>query len=263
MVDPGLAAVVEACRSARRVVCVTGAGVSRGSGVPTYRDAMEGLWARYRPEDLATPEAFAADPALVTRWYDQRRLACMKCAPNAAHVAIAAWQRRVEAMDGGSFTLITQNVDDLHERAGCPPGSVHHVHGTMFRWFDPATGLRVDAFGGEPLVKGGDYPPVSEDGGAMRPDIVWFGESLPMEVMEVAAGALAECAVFVSAGTSGVVHPVAGFVHAVGRGAVTVEVNPEATPMSGAFDYGVRMRAEEALPVLAGVAAEEGGGGES
>jgi NAD-dependent deacetylase len=213
---------------------------------------MTGLWARYRPEELATPEAFARDPALVTRWYDQRRLACMRCEPNAAHRAIAAWQARVEAMDGGAFLLVTQNVDDLHERAGSPPEAVHHVHGTMFRWVDPATGERVEAFHDAPLVEDGAYPPRSAGGGAMRPDIVWFGERLPGDVLSRVERALVDCEVFVSAGTSGVVHPVAGFVHGVNAGAVTVEINPEATPISGAFDQAMRTTAEAGLTMLVG-----------
>ncbi|MEM9251497.1 MAG: NAD-dependent deacylase [Planctomycetota bacterium] len=242
------ASLIDACRNARRVLCVTGAGVSRGSGVPTYRDAMTGLWANYRPEDLATPEAFARDSALVTRWYDERRLACLACTPNAGHRAIAAWQRRL----GAAFTLVTQNVDNLHERAGSPPASVHHIHGTMFRWLDPETGQRLDAVDDRPLVEDDRYPPRSPAGHALRPDIVWFGEMLPTDVLEVVQVAIENCDLFVSAGTSGVVHPVAGFVHAVPPGATRIEVNPEPTPISDAFDHVVRLTAEDGLPALIG-----------
>ncbi|MEM1207802.1 MAG: NAD-dependent deacylase [Planctomycetota bacterium] len=251
------ASLLDACRRARRVLCVTGAGVSRGSGVPTYRDAMTGLWANYRPEELATPEAFAADPALVTRWYDERRLACLKCYPNDGHRAVARWQHRLDDRPDASFTLVTQNVDDLHERAGSPADRVHHIHGTMFRWLDPRTGQRYDASDNRPLVDDDRYPPRSSAGHALRPDIVWFGETLPTDVLAVVQAALEDCDLFISAGTSGVVHPVAGFVHAVRPSAVTVEVNPEPTPISPAFDHTLREPAEVGLPRLVGDAQGE------
>lgn len=236
--------VAGALRAARGVVVLTGAGVSAESGIPTFRDAMEGLWARFDPMQLATPEAFARRPRLVSRWYDERRLQCAACAPNPGHLALAEMERRVSA-GGGRFTLLTQNVDGLHRAAGS--ANVVELHGSIWRWRCLRCGLTREERGGA----FGRYPPRCSCGGMRRPAIVWFGEQLPEEALEAADRALRSCDLFFSVGTSAVVQPSAGFIRmAKGRGAKTVEVNREETPISPLVDWPVRGRSGEALPGL-------------
>lgn len=215
---------------------MTGAGVSAASGVPTFR-GPGGLWRSFRAEQLATPEAFRHDPVLVWEWYDWRRQVIAACAPNPAHLVIARRSR-----DPG-FTLVTQNVDGLHERAGTR--EVIRYHGSIWRlkcarcqeeWED----LRVPL---EPLP-----PPCRSCGAPARPAVVWFGEPVPAETLR-AADAAVECDVFLSVGTSSVVYPAAGLVAAAkAHGAFTVEINPETT--GAAVDVAVAMPAEIALPAL-------------
>ena len=238
-------ALAETVHDAKSVVVVTGAGMSADSGIPTFRDALTGLWAKYDPMQLATPEAFAADPETVSRWYDQRRRDVLQCEPHAGHVALAQWQRHV-TQRGGAFTLLTQNVDDLHERVGSQ--EVHHLHGSLFVWRCTGTGDTLPFNQPDPFDR---YPPISPAGHPMRPCVVWFGELLPEDVMRTSADALARCDLFVSVGTSGVVQPVASFIHdANAAGARTVEINPDPTPISEYFDHNLRDRAVEALPRL-------------
>lgn len=225
---------------------VTGAGVSAESAIPTFRDTMTGLWAKFDPQTLATPEAFAADPETVTRWYDHRRLGCLAAEPNAGHTALAEIERRVTAR-GGSFTLLTQNVDGLHRRAG----SVHVVelHGSVARWRCTATGREFEP--GPDAFK--TFPPPSpfEEGAVLRPCVVWFGEALPDVALDAAERALETCDLFLSIGTSSVVWPAAGFMHAASaRGAPTVEINPEPTGISDDVTWSVRAKSGEALPAI-------------
>jgi len=217
---------------------VTGAGVSAASGVPTFR-GPGGLWRHFRPEQLATPEAFRRDPALVWEWYDWRRGLIAACAPNAAHEAIARWSR------SPGFTLVTQNVDGLHERAGT--ANVVRYHGSIWT-------LKCAAVCGAPdwedrRVPIDPLPPRCPSCGAYaRPGVVWFGEAIPPEAARAAAAATA-CDVFLSIGTSSVVYPAAALVaEARACGAFTVEINPETT--GAAVDLAIAMPAETALPLL-------------
>jgi NAD-dependent deacetylase len=218
-----LPSVTAALRRARGVVVLTGAGVSVESGLRPFR-GTDGWWRGHDPSRLATPEAFAADPALVTEWYDARRLAALAAKPNAAHQAIAALERHV-VTTGGRFSLLTQNVDALHRRAGSQ--RVVELHGNLLVWRDHRSGRRVTP---EP-VPFASYPPPGPDGGWLRPDVVWFGENLPAAAVAAALAALAWCDLFLVVGTSAVVFPAAALVgQATEAGAVTVEVNVEATP---------------------------------
>jgi len=230
--------VRERLRRAKRVTVITGAGVSAASGVPTFRGPA-GLWRDFRPEQLATPDAFRRDPALVWEWYDWRRGLIAACAPNAAHEVIARWSR------SPGFTLITQNVDGLHERAGT--ANVTRYHGSI--WI-----LRCAGGCGAPdwedrRVPIAPLPPHCPSCGALaRPGVVWFGETIPPDAAR-AAGAATACDVFLSIGTSSVVYPAAGLVaEAQARGAFTIEINPETT--GAAVDRAIAMPAERALPLL-------------
>lgn len=227
--------------AARHVAVMTGAGISAESGVPTFR-GPGGLWEGHRPEELATPEAFARDPEQVWRWYDWRRSLVAECEPNPAHHALADLERR-----SPSFSLITQNVDGLHRRAGSTdPGE---LHGNL--WFTRCTGcgdLREDLRVPLPLL-----PHCETCGAMLRPHVVWFGESLDPGVLERAAGASAACDLFLIVGTSGVVYPAAGLADLAQQGGATVvQVNLEPTPYTGRVDYSFEGKAGEILPELLG-----------
>jgi NAD-dependent deacetylase len=229
---------------ARRVTALTGAGVSAASGIPTFR-GPGGLWRTFRPETLATPSAFARDPHLVWEWYDWRRQCIQDAVPNAAHRILATWTR-----ERPGFTLITQNVDGLHERAGS-----HHairLHGSIWElkcWTPCREGVSPWRDETAPLP---DLPPrCAHCGGLARPAVVWFGEGLDPETIADAERA-AECDVFLSIGTSAIVYPAAGLLHeAKRRGAMTVEINAEATEATGVVDVALRGAAEDILPQLA------------
>jgi NAD-dependent protein deacetylase/lipoamidase len=228
---------------ASRVTVLTGAGVSAASGVPTFRGA-DGLWRHFRPEDLATPRAFARDPRLVWEWYDWRRSRIAGCRPNRAHQVLAAWSSRFPR-----FTLITQNVDGLHEAAGA--SSLVRLHGSIWqvRCATPcaagAAAWRDDRVPLEPLP-----PSCPHCHALVRPDVVWFGESLDSAIVRRASGAT-ECDLFLVIGTSAVVYPAAGLIgEAQHRGAFTVEINPEATEVSAAVDLAIRAPAEMVLDEL-------------
>jgi NAD-dependent deacetylase len=227
-------------KAASRVTVVAGAGLSAASGVPTFR-GPGGLWKDFRPEELATPEAFARDPRLVWEWYDWRRQMIAKCLPNRAHEVLAAWSRRFPA-----FALVTQNVDGLDERAGT--GNVLRFHGSIWElscW---------DGCRAAPRRWRDDTAPVPElpprcpyCGGLARPGVVWFGEPIDPEVMRAALEAL-DCDVCLVVGTSAVVYPAAGLVLEAGRrGAFTAEINPEPTELAGELDLAIAGRAEEIL----------------
>lgn len=198
-----------------RVVVLTGAGISAESGLRTFRDS-DGLWEGYSPEEVATPEAFYANPGLVQRFYDERRAQLGTVEPNAAHRALA----KLEAALGDDFLLITQNVDDLHERAGSQ--RVLHMHGTLTNALCSGCGVRIPWSG--PLLDAA--PCVGCHGMTLRPDIVWFGE-MPYHLDEIDA-AIRRTQTFISIGTSGNVYPAAGFSsYAKAVGAHTVELNLE------------------------------------
>jgi NAD-dependent deacetylase len=222
------------------IVVLTGAGISRESGLATFRDP-DGVWARVRLEDVATPEAFARDPARVHDFYNARRaqLADPKVAPNAAHLALA----RLEREWPGRFTLVTQNVDDLHERAGSR--AVIHMHGALgqSRCLHCST-IRACA---TDLATTTPCPDCGRAGG-MRPNVVWFGE-MPLLMDEIET-ALAGCELFVSIGTSGNVYPAAGFVAAVRGRALTVELNLEPSEGAALFDETHHGPATQVVPAF-------------
>ncbi len=220
----------------KQIAILTGAGISAESGLGTFRD-KGGLWSQYDLEEVATPEGFARNPALVHEFYNARRANCLGAAPNAAHVALARLQREWP----GKVTLITQNVDDLHERAGA--SDVIHMHGTLAGALCAACGHRWRA---PREMQASDACPAC-GAQATRPDIVWFGE-VPYH-MEAIGAALAGCDLFVAIGTSGQVHPAAGFVaEARAHGAETLEINLERSEVSGAFDRLLPGKASESVP---------------
>jgi NAD-dependent deacetylase len=224
---------------AEAVAILTGAGISAESGIPTFRGA-EGLWKDHKPEELATPEAFARDPRLVWEWYDWRRGIIAKAAPNAAHRALV----KLEIQKRG-FTLITQNVDGLHDLAG--NGKILRLHGDIWR-------MRCTVCGANfpnrrvPLPK---IPPHCACGGIARPGVVWFGEPLPEGMMKEAEHAASSAQVFLVIGTSAVVHPAASLIpYAKQSGAKVIEINPEATAATAIVDCALHGPAGELLPKL-------------
>ncbi len=226
--------------NADRVVVLTGAGVSAESGVPTFRDAQSGLWQQYNPEDLATTAAFEREPELVWNWYAWRRELLSTVEPNAGHRALVEMERRSAA-----FTLITQNVDGLHTRAGNE--HLLELHGNIGR---------VKCFHENEIVS--DWkeseqvpPPCPRCGGPLRPDVVWFGESLPEDILQAAFDAARSCDLLFSVGTSSLVQPAASLPYEAKRNeAKVVEVNPERTPLSAAADYVLTGPAGVILPRL-------------
>jgi len=243
--------LINVLRSADSIAALTGAGVSAESGIPTFRDALTGLWVKYDPKKLATPEAFREDPARVTRWYDERRLMIGKCRPNAGHDALARMERIITNR-GGLFTLITQNIDGLHQASGSE--NVLELHGSIWEWICNKTQKRVEFRKSQPI---GEYPPRLEDGGMLRPSVVWFGEALPAGVMERAEEAVRACDLFMMIGTSAEVYPAAGLVDVAGHYAArcggtvnTVEVNTEKTSASRRVTWSIRGKSGEILPAL-------------
>lgn len=227
-------------RTTRSVVVLTGAGISAESGVPTFRDAQTGLWAKYRPEDLATPEAFERDPEVVIEWYAWRHRLVSKALPNPGHYALARMAKRF-----ADFTLITQNVDGLHQRAGSP--RVIELHGNIHR-IKCAQGCGViDDFDHRP-----EHVPRCERCGALlRPDVVWFGENLPQAELMQAEAATRQCEVFFSIGTSTQVYPAAELPFMARRaGALVIEINPDRTPLTLHADHVLQGPAGEILPEL-------------
>jgi NAD-dependent deacetylase len=229
-------------KRATRVTILTGAGVSAASGVPTFRGSG-GLWRQFRAEDLATATAFSRDPVLVWEWYAWRRQLISACQPNAAHDVIGRWSKAFNRC-----IVITQNVDDLHVKAGT--ANLVRVHGSLWElscwracgappWRDEAVPL-------ESLP-----PSCAACGGLARPAVVWFGETLPQRAV-AAATESCECDVFLTIGTSAVVYPAAGLVHeARRRGAFTAEINLEATPASDVVDLAIHGAADQLLPNIA------------
>ncbi len=237
--------LARALAESRSCVVLTGAGISAESGIPTFRDAQWGLWAEFDPGKLATPEAFARDPELVSRWYDERRLAVAGARPNAGHFALARIERFLEER-GRRFLLVTQNVDRLHQRAGSR--SVVELHGSLLDWRCSQCGAEREESG--PAFP--CYPPRCACGGARRPGVVWFGEMLPQDSVARAEGAVNDCDLFFSIGTSAEVFPAAGLIHrAVDLGARTVEINPQPTPVSRRVDLSIHEAAATALRRLA------------
>ncbi len=226
-------------RAASSVAALTGAGISAESGIPTFRGAG-GLWRQFRPEELATPEAFARDPGLVWEWYAWRRELIAGAQPNPGHRALAELEQGKP-----QFALITQNVDGLHERAGSR--NVLKLHGDI--WISRCNDCGRERRDGQAPLE--ELPPRCECGGLLRPGIVWFGEALPASVWQAAEKAAQTAEVFLVIGTSAVVYPAAGLVWlARSAGAKVVEINPEETPLSGQADRSLRGSAGELLPRL-------------
>src|SRR5579863_9511973 len=211
-------------KSAASVAVLTGAGVSAESGIPTFR-SNGGYWQQYRFEDLATPEAFARDPKFVWTWYEERRRAIAKAQPNAGHFALVELERRKPA-----FTLITQNVDGLHDLAGSK--NVIKLHGDI--WVVRCLACRAERVDRAEL---NDLPPRCQCGGMLRPGVVWFGEMLPEGAMERAAAAVQAADVLIVAGTSAQVYPAAGLIPLA---RAVIEINPEATPFSDEVTFSLR-----------------------
>ncbi|MBK9927657.1 MAG: NAD-dependent deacylase [Anaerolineales bacterium] len=223
-----------------KLVALTGAGASQESGLRTFRDAQVGLWAQYKPEDLASPEAFARDPKLIWDWYAWRREAIKAVRPNPGHYALVEIEKRVS-----QFTIITQNVDGLHRMAGNQ--NVLELHGNIQRVRCSECYMFTEIWGDDME----SVPKCESCGGLLRPDVVWFGESLPREQLEAAIEATRSCDVFISIGTSGVVQPAASLAHAARhKGAVVIEVNAEPTPLTSKVDYAFHGKSGEILPAL-------------
>lgn len=226
--------------TARHIAVLTGAGISAESGVPTFRDAQTGLWARFSAEDLATPEAFRRNPKLVWEWYAWRRELVAQAKPNPGHLALAEL-----ASLFSEFTLITQNVDGLHQRAGSR--DVIELHGNI---------MRTKCFTDEKLVTEWNHddvvpPQCPRCGANLRPDVVWFGEILPQSELASAFAASRACEVFLAIGTSALVYPAAALPYeALESDAVVVEVNPRATQLSEKAHFVLKGAAGVLLPEL-------------
>ena len=238
--DPGF---VTAIRDARHVCVLTGAGISAESGVPTFRDTQQGLWAKYDPLQLATPEAFEEDPALIWQWYRWRRELVASAEPNPGHLALARLSDLVPRL-----TLVTQNVDGLHQRAGNDP--VIEFHGNLFDDRCHAEGCIVKSDAAEQR-EDPDVPTCPRCGSNLRPGVVWFGEAIPEVALNESFAAAADCSVFLSIGTSSLVYPAAGIADiARESGALVAEINPEPTMRAASYDYSIAAKAGAALPKL-------------
>lgn len=229
--------LAEALRTARTTTILCGAGLSADSGVPTFRDAQTGLWAQYRPEDLASPEAFARDPDTVWQWYSWRRQRIAEVEPNAGHRALAELAARLP-----DLRLVTQNVDGLQQRAG--HDDVIEFHGNIHGNRCHREGRLVE------VDDAADTPPACPHcGGPVRPAVVWFGEPIPQEAIMRATAAAEACDLFIAVGTSAVVHPAAGLADIARQtGARIAEINPDDTALSERLDIRIQQRAAEALP---------------
>ena len=232
--------LIRVLASATRVVTLTGAGASQESGLRTFRDAQTGLWAQYKPEDLASPEAFARDPKLIWDWYAWRREAVKGVRPNPGHYALVEMEKRIP-----TFALITQNVDGLHRFAGSQ--NVLELHGNIQKVRCSECGTLTETWGDDTEA----VPTCAACGGMLRPDVVWFGEALPRPVLEAAVTAARDCQVYFSIGTSGVVQPAASLAHAArNNGSIVIEINAEPTPLTPKVDFAFHGKSGEILPEL-------------
>ena len=232
--------LISLLRGTARLAALTGAGISQESGLRTFRDSQTGLWAQYKPEDLASPEAFRRDPKLIWDWYAWRREAVKGVRPNAGHYALVDIEACLP-----EFSLITQNVDGLHRMAGSR--NVLELHGNIQRVRCADCYTFTETWGDDTE----SVPQCSVCGGLLRPDVVWFGEALPRDQLEAAVEAARTCEVFFSIGTSGVVQPAASLAHAArNRGAVVVEINAEPTPLTHKANYAFHGKSGELLPEL-------------
>ena len=231
------ASLIQSLRAARRIVALTGAGISAESGLATFRDAQTGIWSKFRPEELATAEAFRRDPEFVQEWYAWRRGQALEAKPNAGHLALAEMEKRTP-----EFLLVTQNVDGLHARAGSK--RMVELHGNIHRFRCFENECSSDKFD----IKSGRC---GSCGGNLRPDVVWFGEMLPIDAIETAVDASEDCDVFLSIGTSSVVYPAADlWRRAKDSGATVIEINKDPTPLTPLADYSFPGKAGQILPAL-------------
>ncbi|MGB7294612.1 MAG: NAD-dependent deacylase [Candidatus Aminicenantales bacterium] len=235
-----LAGLEKVLRGSPKIAVLTGAGISAESGIPTFR-GEDGLWKKFRAEELATPQAFYRDPALVWQWYDWRRGIIASKEPNAGHLALARWENHFP-----HFVLITQNVDGLHRRAGSQ--DVLELHGNIWEVRCTKEGTIAENY--ESPLK--SIPPLCPACGSMlRPNVVWFGESLPAETLEEAYAASASCDLMFVIGTSAFVQPAASLpLLAAQRGVPVVEVNPVPTPLTSSADFVFQGKAGEILPLI-------------
>lgn len=233
---PGL---ISALRASAHTVVLTGSGISAESGVPTFREAQTGLWEHLDPQQLATPEAFARDPKLVWDWYAWRRELVGQAHPNSGHLALAELERVVP-----NFTLVTQNVDGLHQQAGSR--AVIELHGSIRRTKCSVEDAEVENYDET------ENPPLCPSCGApLRPDVVWFGEMLPVGAMDAASAAARRADLFMSVGTSSLVYPAATLpFEALEAGASLVEINPQETPLTPRAEFALRGPAGDVLPRL-------------
>ncbi len=240
--------VLELARAARRVTVLTGAGMSQESGVATFRDAQTGLWSQFDPTELATPQAWRRDKAFVNAWYVWRVRLIRQAQPNPGHRALAEWA----ALPGRDLRIVTQNIDDLHERAGSTV--LAHLHGSMFAWRCDACGLPADTPEPpeqpleriEPALCAGPGCP-----GAVRPGVVWFNEYLPEQAFEDAVEAVRDTDLVLVVGTSGIVQPAASLPHLAGASGIPVlEIDPDLTELTEAADVSWRTTAGRGLPAL-------------
>jgi NAD-dependent deacetylase len=232
--------LVNLLRSAQSVTILTGAGISAESGIPTFRDSQTGMWAKYNPQELATPQAFEQNPDLVLDWYRWRRHLVAQSQPNPGHLALTILEQHIP-----NVTLITQNVDGLHFRAGSR--NILELHGSLqrMRCSDTSCGFTLPDWPDE--VR----PHCPQCGALLRPDVVWFGEMLDPRVLDQALRASRSCQVFFSIGTSGVVEPAASLPYeALRAGATVVEINPQPTPLNIYAKYSFPYPAGVALPVI-------------
>jgi NAD-dependent deacetylase len=236
-------ALLDRLARARSVLVLTGAGMSAESGIPTFRDAQSGIWSKFRPEDLATPEAFERDPARVWQWYDERRAVVRRAQPHPGHRALVELEALVPEL-----TVVTQNVDGLHQLAGSR--TVWELHGNIMR---SRCHLSLRPIGSDWLADSTHRPPRSPyvEGGLARPDVVWFGEALPTAAVEAAVAAAGRCDFCFSIGTTSLVQPAASLpLFAREHGAAIVEINPAATSLSPHADQSFRGKASEVLVTL-------------
>ena len=236
--------LITALQNANRVLVLTGAGMSAESGVPTFRDAQTGLWQKFKPEDLATPEAFREHPQVVWDWYTERRNKIREVSPHAGHTALVEMEQYFD-----TFTLVTQNVDSLHQLAGST--GVIELHGNIMLSICSETGQRIDPTW---ISSNPGRPPESphHPRGLARPGVVWFGEELPAGAMDCAMAEAHNCDVCFSIGTSTLVQPAASlpFV-ALHAGAVVIEINPLPTSLSATAHFSLQATATEALTAIA------------
>ena len=237
------AGLVSTLQNAGKTLVLTGAGMSAESGVPTFRDAQTGLWEKFRPEELATPEAFARQPQIVWDWYDQRRKNIAGVNPHAGHFALVEMEQYFEHL-----SVVTQNVDGLHQQAGS--ADVIELHGNIMHSICSKTGKRIES---DWINSNPDRPPASPHHplGLARPAVVWFGEQLPAGAMDQATTAALECDVCFSIGTSTLVQPAASLPFiALNAGAIVIEINPTPTSLSPMANFSLQTTASDALTAI-------------